>query len=98
MIKRFGKMNLSNKKIKFKKEKLKMNIKAIERKMKKDGIEVVNPQDGTLQIWDVLEDDYIQIEVISTGEIEIATENSSITVDTYKDMIKEILEYIIDEL
>ena len=75
-----------------------MNIKAIEKKLKNDGIEVINAQDGTLQLWDVLEDDYIQIEVISNGKIEVATENSSIQVNTYEDMISEMLEYILDEI
>lgn len=74
------------------------NIKTIEKKLKKDDIQFVNPQDGTLQIWDILEDDYIQIEVISNGQIEVATENSSIQVDTYEDMINEILEYVLDEM
>ena len=75
-----------------------MTIKNIANKLKKDGIEFVNPQDGTLQIRDILEDDYIQIEVISNGSIEVATENSSITVDTYEEMIKEILKYILNEI
>lgn len=75
-----------------------MNIKTIEKKLKNDGIEVINAQDGTLQLWDMLEDDFIQIEVISNGNIEVATENSSIQVNTYEDMISEILEYILDEI
>lgn len=68
-----------------------MNIKDIANKLKKDGIEFVNVQDGTLQIWNILEDDYIQIEVISNGKIEVAIENASIQVDNYYDMIDETL-------
>lgn len=73
------------------------NIKQIEKKLLKDKFEVVNPQDGTLQLDGLLDNDYIQIEVISNGSIEVATENSSIQVDTYKDMIAEILECIIKD-
>ena len=67
-------------------------MKKILKQLEKRGYNVALSMDG-IEVYDLIENDYIQIEVLSNGNAMLSTENSEIQVDNNLNSILEELTY-----
>ena len=67
-------------------------MKKLKKQLEKKGYNVALSNDG-IEVYDLIENDYIQIEIIENGNATLSTENSEIQVDNNLSAIIEELTY-----
>ena len=67
-------------------------MKKLKKQLEKKGYNVALSNDG-IEVYDLIENDYIQIEIIENGNAMLSTENSEIQVDNNLSAIIEELTY-----
>lgn len=67
-------------------------MKKLQKQLEKKGFNASLSNDG-IEVYDLIENDYIQIEVLSNGNAMLSTENSEIQVDNNLNSILEELTY-----
>ena len=67
-------------------------MKKLKKQLEKKGYSVALSNDG-IEVYDLIENDYIQIEIIENGNAMLSTENSEIQVDNNLSAIIEELTY-----
>lgn len=67
-------------------------MKKLQKQLEKKGFNASLSNEG-IEVYDLIENDYIQIEVLSNGNAMLSTENSEIQVDNNLNSILEELTY-----